>query len=230
MFLRIWLINLFLAVFVIFFGLKAYGVWSEGEKTALETQAVERREARPKKRIVKRRIPPESAYSVVVESNLFSRDRAELKPEKPEPGPEGNRLKVSRKKIILYGVIIMDDYKAALVGSLEQNTGWRRTKLKPGERKAKWIRVGDTVGNFRVAGIKKDRIFLAEGAREHEILLYDKDKPKRQVPVTKKAKPTVVREAPKKRTTLPQVSKRRELSEDIQEAIRARFEKTKRER
>jgi hypothetical protein len=73
--------------------------------------------------------------------------------------------------------------------------------------------VGDSVGGFRVAGINKDGIILAQGAREHEILLYDKDKPKSGAPVRKKAKPTVVRTAPKKSALQPKVTNKEESPE-----------------
>ena len=194
------MINLVLAVFAVFFGLKAYGVWSEGEKSFSEAPLIEKPSSQPKKRIVKKRAPPESAYSVVVKRTLFSPER--VSPDLREGDPEAKEikdLKVSGKRFFLYGVILTDDYKAALITDPE---------VKRGKKKQKWVMVGDTVGGFSVAGIKKDRIILAQGAMEHEIFLYDKDKPKRQIPVTKKAKPKVVRVAPKKRTTRPQVSKR----------------------
>ncbi len=194
------MINLVLAVFAVFFGLKAYGVWSEGEKSFSEAPLIEKPSSRPKKRIVKKRAPPESAYSVVVERTLFSPER--VSPDLREGDPEAKEikdLKVSGKRFFLYGVILTDDYKAALITDPE---------VKRGKKKQKWVMVGDTVGGFSVAGIKKDRIILAQGAMEHEIFLYDKDKPKRVTLVRKKAKPTAVRAAPKKRTTRPQVSKR----------------------
>ena len=221
MFSKIWLINLFLAVFAISFGLKAYGVWSEGEKGSSKAPPIEKPSSLSEKRIVKRRMPPESAYSVVVERTLFSPERAlpDLQEEEPEV-EEIKDLKVSGKKFFLYGVIIMDDYKAALITNPE---------VKPGEKKQKWVMVGDAVGGFRVAGIKKDRIILEEGVKEHEILLYDRDKPKRGAPVRKKAKPTVVSTAPKKSALRPPtVSKKKKLPEGKYKTVSTPFGKIKR--
>ncbi len=220
MFSKIWFINLFLAVFAIFFGLKAYGVWSEEEKTALEMQVVETHKARPKKRIVKKMAPPESDYSVVVERTLFSPERVspDLQKEEPE-AKEIKDLKVSGKRFFLYGVILTDDYKAALITNPEP---------KPGKKKQKWVMVGDTVGGFMVAGIKKDRIILAQGGREHEILLYDKDKLKRGAPVIKKAKPTVLSTAPKKSAPQPKVINKKESPEHKRKLIDSLFGRIKR--
>ena len=218
MFSKIWLINLVLAVFAIFFGLKAYGVWSEGEKGFSEAPLIEKPSSRPKKRIVKKRMPPESDYSVVVERTLFSPERALPDLQEGEPEAEEIKdLKVSGKRFFLYGVIIMDDYKAALITNPE---------VKRGKKKQKWVMVGDSVGGFRVAGIKKDMIILAEGAREYEILLYDKDKPKGGAPARKKSKPTVVKAAQtKSRPQQTKVLKKKKSSEAIREAIMTRFGK-----
>jgi hypothetical protein len=220
MFSKIWLINLFLAVFAISFGLKAYGVWSEREKTSSEVRPIEKPSSRSEKRIVTKRMPPESAYSVVAERTLFSPERAlpDLQEEEPEV-EEIKDLKVSGKKFFLYGVIIMDDYKAALITN---------PKIKPGNKRQKWVMVGDAVADFRVAGIKKDMIILAQGVKEHEIFLYDKDKPKMGTPVIKNAKPTVVSTAPRKSALQPKVLKKKELSEGEYKTVSTPFGKIKR--
>ena len=220
MFSRMWFINFFLAVFAVLLGLKAYGVWSEERKSSSEVRPVEKPSSRSEKRIVKRRMPPESAYGVVVERTLFSPERVppDLQEEEPE-SEEIKVLKISGKKLFLYGVIIMDEYKAALITNPE---------VKRGEKKQKWVMVGDTVGDFRVAGIKKDMIILAEEAKEHEILLYDKDKPRSGSPVKKKAKPTVVKAAQKKSTPQPKVSIKKELSKREYKSVDTPFGKIRR--
>jgi hypothetical protein len=180
-------------------------LWVEGLWGLVEVRPIEKPSSRSEKRIVKRRMPPESAYSVVVERTLFSPERVspDLQEEEPE-AEEIKDLKVLGKRFFLYGVIIMDDYKTALITDPE---------VKRGKKKQKWVMVGDSVGGFRVAGINKDGIILAQGAREHEILLYDKDKPKSGAPVRKKAKPTVVRTAPKKSALQPKVTNKEESPE-----------------
>lgn len=220
MFSRIWFINFLLAVFAVFFGLKTYGIWSAGEKTASPLQPVEGPSAQSEKRIVKRKMPLESTYSVVVDSNLFSPDRAEFIPEVSEPETEIKELKIPGKKIFLYGVIVMDDYKTALI-----NNPFRKTDERPN----KWVKVGDTFGDFQVTGIDKDRIILVEGSEKYEVLLYSKDKPKRQAAVTKKqAKPTVVSAGPKKSPPLPRALKGKESPEAEYETIKTPFGNIKR--
>ena len=213
MFSRIWLINLVLTGFVVFFGIKALGVWSEGEQPASQSQAVERPTAVSKKKgATKRRIPRERAYEAVVDKNLFTPERAELKPEGSEPGskvtPKDKKPRISGREIVLYGVIITDDYKSAVISN--PNPG-------PGEGASKCVKVGDKIGDFKVAEIKEEKIVLAEGSKEYEILLYNKEKPKKRGTVKKskerppaaaakskdKKRPEVIDEAKKKRPTWP---------------------------
>jgi hypothetical protein len=181
-FSRIWVINILLAAFVVFFGMLSFDVWSKGDETMPEMQTGKNPEKPlPGKGIIERKMPPDSTFSIVVEKNLFSPDRSEIVPEKQtqKSGP----LKISEKTVFLYGVVIMGDRKKALISNPE--TGSEANKKSAA--KEKWVALGDTLGNFNVADIQKDRIILADGANRHEILLYDKNKPARKMNVPEKA-------------------------------------------
>ena len=146
--------------------------------------------ALPAKGIAERTVPPDSTYAIVAEKNLFSASRAEFVPEKQKKqGP----LKISEKMIFLHGVVVMGDRKKALISNPEAGP---EAGKKPAA-KDKWVAVGDTIGTFSVADIRKDRIILADGANTHEILLYDKNKPARQtIAAEKPTAPTVVATGP----------------------------------
>lgn len=181
-FSKIWLINISLAVCVVFFGIMSFDVWSKGDETIREIPAgKDPGKPLPGKRIVERTMPPDSNYGIVADKNLFSPNRSEVIPEKAKPGAEPGPLKISEKMIFLYGVVLMGDQKKALISNPEAGS---QAGKKPA--KDKWVKVGDTLGNFSVAEIAKDRITLANGANKHEILLYDKNKPKRQITVAEK--------------------------------------------
>ncbi len=195
-FSKIWLINISLAVCVVFFGIMSFDVWSKGDETIREIPAgKDPGKPLPGKRIVERTMPPDSNYGIVADKNLFSPNRSEALPEKPKPVAEPGPLKISEKMIFLYGVVLMGDQKKALISNPESGT---QAGKKPA--KEKWVKIGDTMGKFSVAEIGKDRIILADGANKHEILLYDKNKPKRQITVAaapeKSAAPTVVATGP----------------------------------
>ena len=215
MFSKIWLINLVLAVGVIFFGINAVGIWSENDKKPAKSQATQKASSRSVKKITPKKLPPESAYKVIVERPLFSPDRA-----MPEEAEEKKELKVAGRKIVLYGVIIMDDMKTALIAN---------PAPKAGAKQSIWIKVGDAVGDFKVTGIKKEAIILAEGAKRHEILLYDKDNPKQRVGVqTRAPRPNVVSGKPKKSKPRPKPSKKqKKLSETDYKTVYTPFGKIK---
>jgi hypothetical protein len=223
-FSKIWLINISLAVLVIFFGIKSLEVWSKGDETIAEIQTGKNStNPLPRKMITKRTMPPESAYGIVVDKNLFFPDRAEFIPDESEPETKAPQAKVSGKKILLYGVVLMDDYKKALISN---------PVPEEGERRAKWVKTGDQIGDFSVTGIKKDSIILAEGAKKYEIFLYDKDKPKRRTTAAGKSRPTVVTTKPaaksKKRPPMPGISKGEKSSDGEYKIVNTPFGKIRR--
>jgi hypothetical protein len=178
-FSKIWLINILMAAFVVFFGVMSFDVWLKGDETIPEIRSDKSPEKSPPgKGIIERVLPPESAYGIVVDKNLFSSNRSEVVPEKQKLGP----LTISEKMIFLYGVVVTGDRKQALISNPESGPEAGMSRAKD-----KWVKVGDTMGNFSVVEIKKDRIILAEGANRHEILLYDKNKPARQTTVVEKS-------------------------------------------
>jgi hypothetical protein len=109
-FSRIWVINILLAVFVVFFGMMSFDVWSKGDETIPEIQTGKNPEKPlPGKGIIERKMPPDSTYSIVAEKNLFSPNRSEIVPVKQaeKAGPP----KISEKMVFLYGVVVMGDRK-----------------------------------------------------------------------------------------------------------------------
>lgn len=168
MFSKLWLINILFAAFAVFSGIRAYDIWYKKEMPKTEILADSpKAENRSEKRMMSRTMLPESEYSIVAEKNLFSPDRKEILPEASEPEPEIKADDPFAKKITLYGVIMMDAYKAALVENPDR---------KPDERRDKWVKEGDTLGEFQIAEIRKESILLTDKDKKYEVLLYDKEK------------------------------------------------------
>ncbi len=190
MFSKMWLINICLAGLAIFFGTKTHEIWVRGEKAVPKMQVAQKTEpsSRVSERAVKKRVPSESSYEVVATRTLFSPERAEFIPPEPDPEPDVMQLSGFGKKITLYGVVMMGDYKSALVSNPFN---------EPGERQNKWVKAGDTIGQLDVTEIQKERILLAEKGEKYEILLYDKNKSLRNKrtagkKIKKAVKPTIV--------------------------------------
>jgi hypothetical protein len=222
MFSKIGIINVLLALLFTFFVIKTYGVWKKGDNRTSENQMVEKAKPHSAKKVTKRRAPPDSYYKAVVKRSLFSPDRAEFIPEVLESEQELEAEKVPGRKIILYGVVLMEDYATALVNNPE---------IKPGDRPSLWVRAGDRLGIFKVASIQKESILLTDGTKQYKIPLYDESRPKQRSTVAKTAKPTVVttKSKPKKNDSQkPEKPKKEELSNDQYEIISTPFGKIKR--
>lgn len=224
MFSKIWMFNIILVACAIFFGIRAHDVWTGKEKTVPKKQA-ERAVSRPEKRSAGRRTAPESAYRVIADRNLFSPDRKEFIPEEPEkekePEPEVRQLRVSGKTVTLYGVIMTDNYKSALISNPVRGDD---------ERKHRWIKKGDKIGDIAVADIQKESILLTEGDKKYEILLYDRKKSGTKNTVEKNIRPTVVISESEKKQPAVSKSKKQESSDDEYEIINTPFGKIRRKK
>jgi hypothetical protein len=165
---RIWLINVILALCTLFAGSMAYRVWVQEEPlergappSAPSVSAPEK--TQPNKGTFLR----ESAYSVIAERSLFSSDRKESIPEEPKVVKEKKPPVISGNRIHLYGVIIMEDERKALIDNPVRGLD---------EPQMKWVSIGDTFSDLRIAGIEPESILLRQGKNEYEIFLYDDEK------------------------------------------------------
>jgi len=80
----------------------------------------------------------------------------------------------------LFGVILIDDQKKALVSDVD----------KTGKGSSIWVKKGDTIDGFMVESIEKDRMIVTQKGNNFVIFLYDEKKPKQretinQAPVQK---------------------------------------------
>lgn len=222
--MKMLLINLVLAAVLAFFTLQTYQVWFGTESVAgLPHGAKCLKSVRPRmpKGIAPKKMPRESAYREVVNLNLYSPDRRTPLVEKPEKvkKPEIKDVKISGKKIMLYGVISSEHYRAALI-----NNPLRKGK----DRKNKWVKINETIGQLRVKDIQPERLILADGADLFEISLYDKDKPKRKEIRENKQKPKVVVAKSKTGPPKPSLSSKGKSDDNEYEIIDTPFGKVKR--
>ncbi len=179
---RMWLINTVLACFIVFFGIKAYGIWSEEAKIDPGIQVIESaKEPSKKKRLTRTQIPAKSTYDMIVEKNLFSPDREGSDSVEPEEETNVGRLQYNGETVLLYGVVVADDYKKALI--IYPN------KPRAGIEKTQWVMEGDRFGNLLVASIKDESVILKADNREWEVKLYDQKKPKIRSPLGSRAAP-----------------------------------------
>jgi len=181
-------IPLFLMVLLLAF--ENYEIWSNpsilpNNKGPAEKKRVARMETAPS--VVTEKSVSSDEVRGVAEKNIFNPDRKEFSP--PTPPSQEIAISTPRPQIFLYGVVISEDYQSASI----INPG--RT-LHKGERETKTVKVGDSVGGYKVAKILSDRITMEGAGEAFDILLYDPQAPKRRSVITADSKPAPVTSAP----------------------------------
>jgi hypothetical protein len=117
-------------------------------------------------------------FAVIGEKNIFNPDRKEFSVTQVA----GQAKPMVRPQVILYGITIVGDYEAASV----VNPG--RT-LRKGEREMMTLKVGDKVGDYKLAKVSPDRITLEAEGDSYEVLLFDPKAPKKRSEVKTLARP-----------------------------------------
>lgn len=127
-------------------------------------------------------IPP---YTSIAEKNIFSPERKEfsITPLGDQPKPR------IRPQVILYGVTITPDYQSASV----VNPG---RPLYKGERETMTRKLGDSLGEYKIAKILSDRITLEASGDTFEVLLYDPQMPKKRAALKTEGGPVAVSSPP----------------------------------
>ena len=176
---KILLINVVLALLTGLFLVKTVKVWQS--ERSLPTNKLAHAGAssgngagRDQSLSTRPKIAPKSAFKEITNKNLFSETRTEFKPlekEKEDEVPvQSQTLTVDGRKIVLFGVILMDAHQRALISDPES---------KPGVGGTRWVKTGDAIGNLRVNQISKESIVFADADKQYRIDLYDQRRKQR---------------------------------------------------
>jgi len=219
---RIWIVNLLLMLALIFLGIKTYAVWVSDRQEVVEVSEGESSSGQPAAPLPKafqKEVPSEAEYELVAVKNLFAADRAEPKEEEPEEKKEPEarvdpRMQRSAedvlKEISLYGVVIVDDYRAALLQhpAVLDEAGldpqqlrmlrYKRARRGAQQLERSWVKVGESVDMFVLSEILADRVVLTDASEgRYEVFLYDTRNPKEREKVkATESKPIVVEVKP----------------------------------
>lgn len=184
--LRYGFLCILLLLFVLLLVLKNYEIWTTPIELLPEKGTV-------KKSVMKTDSQPMGSQKekTSIESNIFVAEKNIFTPERKEfpvivtpPSPEMKKP-VVRPKIILYGVTIAEGYQSASI----VNPG---RPLKKGEREITSLKVGESIGEYKIAKILPDRIVLEGTGDSFEVLLYDPKAPKQRTYVKTETKPATI--------------------------------------
>ena len=118
-------------------------------------------------------------YQSMVDHNLFSPDRAAPATEAVKTEPVKEEVRISGEKIVLYGVVIFDSYKTALINNPEDQAKGTNDR---------WVKEGDSIGNLKVQEIRQDQVVLTDSENSYRVLLYDPEKIRKASAAPKSAK------------------------------------------
>ena len=125
------------------------------------------------------------SYTIISGKNIFSPERKDF----PVQTESGVKKPVVRPQIILHGVTIAGDFQSASI----VNPG---RALRKGEREAMTLRIGDRIGEYKLAKVMPDRIALEAMEDTFEVLLYDPNKPKQRTYAKTETKPAAITNVP----------------------------------
>lgn len=198
--LRYGILGLFLGVVFILLIFKNYETWNQPIEALPRKEMMKKQDKKSETHQItkdQKEITPIKTYISIADKNIFSPERKEF-PVMIPPGTAGDTKKpLVRPQILLYGVTLVGDYQSATLS----NPG--RT-LRKGEKETMTLKVGGSVGEYKVAKILSDRVMMESGEDSFEVLLYDPKSPKKRTHVKTEIKPaTVVSATPSPAPTTP---------------------------
>ncbi len=122
-----------------------------------------------------------ASYRSIAEKNIFNPDRKDF----PVTGPESVTKPAARPQVVLYGVAISENHQSASVVSPGR-------PLKKGEREQMTLKLGERIGDYKLAKVSSDRITLEAQGDTFEVLLYDPKMPKKRTDIRTENKPATL--------------------------------------
>jgi hypothetical protein len=176
--------SLLLFVAVVLLGLKNFDVWTQPMETLQEEGRAKKGETKGESALLTGRQKEATSIASTItisEKNIFNPDRREFSFTNPEQSKP-----MSRPQIILYGITIGKDYQAASLVHPGR-------PLQKGEREMITLKIGEKVGEYKLAKILPDRITMESGDDSFDVLLYDASAPKKRAVVRTEVRPAEVK-------------------------------------
>jgi type II secretory pathway component PulC len=178
------ILNLLVLFVVVMVAIENYDTWTQPIELLPERQETVKKSAAKAENsppvATNKNLTSLRSFIVISEKNIFSPERKDfpiLTVEKSNP--------VTRPQVILYGVTIAGDYQAASL----VNPG---RPLKKGERETMTVKIGEKIGEYKLAKIQPDRIIIESNGDSFEVLLYDSRNPKKRTEVKTEVKPATI--------------------------------------
>jgi hypothetical protein len=183
------IIILLLLCVALFLVLKNFEIWDTSYEKGPEKEPVKKVEkktepAPPSPPGQPERPSPPASISIA-DKNIFNPERKDF----PSPmTPEGMKKPGTRPQMTLYGVVVGEDYQFASVAI----TGKPPQKGERGGGEARTLKVGENIGEYKLAKILPDRIVMEAPEDTFEVLLHDQTVAKGRAHVRTENKPAMI--------------------------------------
>lgn len=167
---------------IVLLSFKNYETWTRPIEITPERAPAKKQEAKIETPAASspQKVPVSAQAKVVIAGkNIFSPDRKDF------PVQSAESRKIVRPQVVLYGVTIGEGYEFASIVTPGRS-------LHRGERETLMVKVGEKVGDYKLARISADRITLEAEGDAFEVLLYDPKAPKKRIEVKTETKPATV--------------------------------------
>ena len=184
--LRYGMVGLFLALVFVLLIFKNYETWNQPIEALPEKEMTKKPEKKSEPYPITKDQEENTTiktYVGIADKNIFSPERKEF-PITLIPGGELKKP-IIRPQIVLFGISIVGDYQSATVSTPGK-------PLQKGERETTTLKIGESVGDYKVSKILSDRIMMAAGEDSFEVLLHDPKVPKKRTYVKTESKPAAV--------------------------------------
>jgi type II secretory pathway component PulC len=188
---KYFVLNTLLCFAILLIAIKNYETWNHSIGLVPHTGIV------PEKSETKNENPPMIAstkepvstesYHLLSEKNIFDPERKDFPISTTAVMAEAKKP-IVRPQIVLYGVVIAADYQSATV----VNPG---RPLRRDEREALTLKIGEKIGEYKLAKILPDRIAMENSGDTFEVLLYDSKNPKKRMEIRTETKPVMIASA-----------------------------------
>ena len=172
-----------LSFLILFLAIKSYEAWTHSMEAPPDKGTMKRSEAKVANPPVIPTAKDPSAdktYISIAGKNIFNPERKDFPVAASGSGTSIGA--VARPQIVLYGVTLTKDYQSVSI----VHTG---RPLRKGERELMTLKIGERIGEYKLAKIFPDRIALEAEGDVFEVLLYDPGKPKHRKDVKTESKP-----------------------------------------
>ena len=181
-------LNILLCFLILFIAIENYQTWNRSADflpdSGIVYKKLETKNENPPMMVSTKEPTSIQSINLISGKNIFTPERKDF-PVSIVPAIAETQKTIVHPQVVLYGVTIADDYQSATV----VNPG---RPLRKDERETLTIKIGQKIGEYKLAKILPDRIVMENDGDNFEVLLYDPKNPRKRMEVRAEIEPAMI--------------------------------------